>query len=377
MRNVWLRFAELLGAWVLILTIAAGCSGGDPISTTQSDISISTTISAPDSIGPAPSSPSATTQVSAPQVSADPDQEGYAAPIWDDFDYGEAAFGSDLADIAATGAEWVTLVPTWYQSSPESSVIYPERPGRTATDEALVAAIVEAQALGLEVMLKPHVDLVDGGYRGGIEPASTQQWFESYGEVIVGYARLAEQHDIPQFVVGTELAGTSSDTAPWRDLIAGVRQVFSGSLTYAANHDEFPNVQFWDDLDFIGVDAYFPLAEQPTTDLGRLTVAWDPIIDELGKVARAFERSIVFTEVGYPSQEGASVQPYNPSLSTVVSNDEQEAALRAMLSSVDGQTWFGGFHWWMWFTGESPGERALGYMPQGKPAGAILMDRWE
>jgi hypothetical protein len=310
-------------------------------------------------------------------VSADPDQEGYAAPIWDDFDYGEASFVSDLADIAATGAEWVTLVPTWYQSAPESSAIYPEQPGRTTTDEALIAAIVEAQELGLDVMLKPHLDLVDGGYRGGIDPDSTQQWFEAYGEVILGYARLAEQHGVPQFVVGTELAGTSSDTGRWRDLIAGVRQVFTGSLTYAANHDEFQNVQFWDDLDFIGVDAYFPLAEQPTTDLGRLTVAWDPIVDELGKAATAFARSIVFTEVGYPSQAGAAVQPFNPGLSSVVSNDEQEAALRSMLSSVDRQTWFAGFHWWMWFTGESPEERALGYMPQGKPAGAILLDRWE
>jgi hypothetical protein len=312
----------------------------------------------------------------APVVIADADQEGFAAPLWDDTEYGEEPFLSTMVEIAGTGAEWVTLVPTWYQDAFDSSEVYAERPGRTATDESLVASIAHAKALGLKVMLKPHIDLVEGGARLDIVPTSPEGWFDSYGDVIVGYARLAEQNDVDQFVVGTELAGVSSESEPWRDLIRRVRQEFTGSLTYAANHDEFVQVEFWDVLDFVGVDAYFPLADQPTTDVDRLVAAWESIVPELAAEAGEFDRQIVFVEVGYPSQQGATVRPFDPFGSTMVSNEEQEAALIAMLSAVDGQPWFGGFHWWMWFADEDPGERALGYMPQGKPIEAILRSRW-
>jgi len=357
----------------LLLTVLSACSAATPIATTQSDIVV------PSSAGgiPTTSVPSTTPEgTSDAGVVPDLDQEGLAAPIWDDHDYGEPSFAASLADIADTGAEWVTLVPTWYQSDPASSVVFAERPGRTSTDDALVVAIEGAQAQGLRVMLKPHLDLVDGGYRGMIEPASVEEWFDSYREVLVGYARLAQVHEVAQLVVGTELAGVSEDTERWRDLIADVRQEFSGVVTYAANHDEFTSVEFWNDLDLIGVDAYFPLAAEPTTDGDRLIVAWDPIVDELSRIANEFDRRIVFTEIGYPSQEGAVVEPFNPFASTVPSNEEQEVALESMLAAVDGQPWFAGFHWWMWFTDESAEERALGYMPQGKPAGAILEGRW-
>jgi len=373
MRNVWLRFLKLSGRSALLLTVLSACSTATPSATTQSDIVVpSTVVGLPQST--VPSTTPETTAVTG--VVPDLDQEGLAAPIWDDHDYGEPTFAASLGDIAATGAEWVTLVPTWYQSDPESSALFAERPGRTSTDEALVVAIDGAQALGLQVMLKPHLDLVDGGYRGMIEPASVEEWFDSYREVLLGYARLAQMHDVAQLVVGTELAGVSGETERWRDLIADVRQEFSGVVTYAANHDEFISVEFWDDLDLIGVDAYFPLADQPTTDGDQLITAWGPIVDELGRIAAEFDLRIVFTEIGYPSQEGAVVEPFNPFASTVPSNAEQEVALESMLSAVDGQPWFAGFHWWMWLTGESPEERALGYMPQGKPVEAILERRW-
>jgi hypothetical protein len=303
-------------------------------------------------------------------------QTGVSAPIWDDSAYGETQFVSTLSDIAAAGAQWVTFIPTWYQLEETSSTIYAETPGRTTTDAALVAAIREAVALGLEVTLKPHVDLVEGGSRTSIDPAAEDEWFESYTEMISNYARMAESEGVGQFVVGTELGGTSNDATAWREVIAEVREVFSGPVTYAANHDEFESVEFWDALDFIGIDAYFPLAETATSDIAALTAAWQPIVDRIGGVAAEFGRLVVFTEIGYPSQEGATVEPFNPFYSDVASEEEQAAALQAMLDSVRGQAWFGGFHWWMWFVEDSPEEAALGYMPEGKLAGALLEEYW-
>lgn len=359
----------------IVSLLVAACSPSTPPSTTQRE-TVTTMVPArePDT------TMGATTTTEAPpapaEIAAEFPQSGAAAPIWDDEAYGTPAYAALLARLAEAGAPWVTVVPTWYQDASDSSSIYAETGGRTATDDSLIAAIEEAHALGLKVILKPHVDIAPGGSRITIEPASVEQWFSSYRDMILHYAAMAETHDVGQFVVGTELRGTSGQDAEWREVIAAVRDVYAGPITYAANHDEYTEVEFWDALDFIGVDAYFPLSDIPTTILSDLRRSWEPILESLDSLAEHFGRKVVFTEIGYPSQEGATVQPFNPSHSDVVSDEEQAAALQAMIDTVGGESWFGGFHWWMWFDEDDAAHAALSYMPEGKPAGAILEDYW-
>eukprot|EP00959_Pyramimonas_sp_CCMP1952_P095295 1992706-Pyramimonas_sp.AAC.1 len=45
----------------------------------------------------------------------------------------------------------------------------------------------------------------------------------------------------------------------WKKLVADVRGVFSSRITYAANFDEYSEVDWWQHLDMIGINAYFPL----------------------------------------------------------------------------------------------------------------------
>ena len=60
----------------------------------------------------------------------------------------------------------------------------------------------------------------------------------------------------------------------------GERAVYKGKLTYAANWDgEFEEVAFWDALDVIGVQAYFPLTEERVPSVTKLTQAWAPYAD--------------------------------------------------------------------------------------------------
>ena len=56
---------------------------------------------------------------------------------------------------------------------------------------------------------------------------------------------------------------------------------YSGKLTYAANWGAidqnvggYQNVPWWNQLDYIGIDAYFPIASQNNTTLAGLTAAW-------------------------------------------------------------------------------------------------------
>ena len=367
-------FRYLVATSVVSVMVVA-CSPAMPASTTQSEAATTTTTARE----PGTTVVATTTTAVPPdpaEVAAELPQSGAAAPLWDDEAYGTAAYAALLARLAEAGAQWVTIVPTWYQDAPESSSIYAETRGRSATDESLVAAVEAAHALGLQVILKPHVDIARGGSRISIEPAAVDEWFSSYTDMILHYAVLAETHDVGQFVVGTELRGTSGHEAEWRKVIADVRDVYSGPITYAANHDEYTAVAFWDALDFIGVDAYFPLSDIPTTIMSDLRRSWEPIVESLGSVAEHFGRNVVFTEIGYPSQEGATVQPFNPTHSDVASEQEQAAALQAMIDSVADQPWFGGFHWWMWFDEDDAAHAALSYMPEGKAAGAILEDHW-
>lgn len=358
-----------------LAAVIGGCSGPEPTPTTESGSDSTTTSNVPDTTAP-PETTTTDPPPDPPVVDAAFPQSGAAAPLWDDDGYGSDTYSAALEGLAEAGASWVTVIPTWYQTDADSSSIYREQPGRTATDEALASAISRARALGMRVTLKPHVDLAGGGSRISIDPADEGDWFDSYTDMIVGYAEMAEEAGVDQFVVGTELGGTSGSEQEWREVITRVREAYSGPITYAANHDEFEDVAFWDAVDFIGVDAYFPLSDVPTTIISDLTRAWEPIVADLAVVSERFGRMIVFTEVGYPSQEGATVEPYNPSHSDVVSEAEQAAALEAMIIAVGSEQWFGGFHWWMWFVERTDAAAALSYMPAGKPAGDILEAYW-
>ena len=52
----------------------------------------------------------------------------------------------------------------------------------------------------------------------------------------------------------------------WVQLINKTRTIYKGQLTYAANYDNYHEVDFWEHLDFIGINAYFPL-RSPTEKL--------------------------------------------------------------------------------------------------------------
>src|SRR6185437_14398256 len=90
------------------------------------------------------------------------------------------------------------------------------------------------------------------------------------------YADLAGQGGATMLVIGTELKTMSGSayTSRWEQIVASVRRRFAGRLTYAANWNEYQQVRFWGDLDYIGVDAYYPLSELPAPTVSQLLSAW-------------------------------------------------------------------------------------------------------
>ena len=285
-----------------------------------------------------------------------------------------------LSSLAATGANWLSLIVFGYQDTIDSTTItYTTK--RTDTDSDLAHVIKGAHQLGLRVMLKPHVDLLKdpAHWRGQIgqdfrSEAQWSLWFASYRDFIEHYAALAQRHGVEQFAVGTELSATAGREADWRTVIASVRKIYDGPLTYAANHGgEEMEIRWWDAVDYIGVDAYYRLADRDNPTAGELEAAWRSRIASLDELASSWNKPILFTEIGYRSINGATRRPSDWQREAPLDLQEQADAYQAVFETVYNQPWFAGLFWWVWSTDPARGGPADdGYSPYGKPAEAIL-----
>lgn len=131
-------------------------------------------------------------------------------------------------------------------------------------------------------------------------------------QFILHHARLAEANGFAGLCIGTELhIPAAQHEKEWREIIAKIRTVYSGQLTYAANfYKEYEEIQFWDALDFIGLQAYFPLVDEHEPSLKTLEKGWTPHFRNLKRLHEKWQKPIVFTEVGYRSSKDAAIRPW-------------------------------------------------------------------
>jgi hypothetical protein len=220
------------------------------------------------------------------------------------------------------------------------------------TDAGLAKTAVAARALGIKTLLKPHVWVRHGAWQGDIAmttDADWERWFASYEAFILHYAALAEANGFEALAVGTELAKASRRTSDWKRVIAEVRKVYHGKLTYCANwNDEVEATGFWDDLDFIGVQAYYPLATIDDPSKADIEAAWAPIVKKLEALGRRTGKPVVFTEVGFKSHAGSLKQPWVWDTDGTVDFPLQRDAFAALFETFWGKPWFGGTFVWKW-----------------------------
>jgi len=288
---------------------------------------------------------------------------------------------ADLAPIRELGADWISQTPFGWSSSLTSDEIRFRPDGGLwgETDDGLAKTATWARKLGIKTLLKPHVWVRHGAWQGDLAMETDEawtQWFASYDAFIVHYARLAEAEKLEALAVGTELAKTTSRTADWRRIIAHVREVYHGKLTYCANwNDEVERVGFWDALDFIGVQAYYPLATTPRPSKKEIGAAWAPIAAKLAALAKRTGKPVAFTEIGFKSHAGALVAPWVWTTEGAVDLELQRDAYAAMFETFWSQPWFSGTFIWKWHPGgrvRRPDDRD--FTPQGKPALAVIKE---
>jgi hypothetical protein len=282
---------------------------------------------------------------------------------------------TSLQRVAADGNDSVEIVTTWYTPDSTSNSIAPDST-RTPTDYSILQAMQTAHSLGLNPVLKPHVNPNDGTWRGGMRPSNPSAWFASYRSFIDHYADLAQQGGAKMLVIGDELKSMSGSAyaSQWKSIIAGIRQRFSGKLTYAANYDEYQSVSFWSSLDYIGVDAYFPLSTTTDPSVSDLVSAWTSrgYIASLVKTAFAAGKPVLFTEIGYRSIPETTVHPGLWNTTSIIDQAAQANAYQAAFQAFAGRGWFAGMYWWNWPAGLPASGDNTDYLPFLKPAETVL-----
>jgi hypothetical protein len=309
--------------------------------------------------------------------------------------FARGALSNAIGDMGSQlGNEWVALCVFEYQSSPTSHDIGPNVSGTnplngyawptTSTLEDVRAGISDARTRGLKILLKPHLDLYSGEWRAAIQP--NQAWFQAYTAMLIKYAKLADSLNVEMLCIGTEfvVATQPQFTSKWRNLIASLRGVYEGKLIYAANWNgasdygislaEFEQVEFWNDLDYIGVDAYWPLTNAQTDPLPSFETATSRTTfntTRISTVANRNAKQVVITETGLQSVQGALAQPWNYSLgsspSAVQDLDAQDLYYRVVIEAMGKQSWCDGIFWWNWESVPTS-NAATNYTPRNKPA---------
>jgi Ca2+-binding RTX toxin-like protein len=294
-----------------------------------------------------------------------------------------------MSRIDATNANAISIVPRIFTEERTSNQVFAHA-GKTEDMENVAAAIAEAHALGLTVLLKPLLTPLDGTGQISLSPSDADQFFESYRAQIVEYAQLAQETGVEQLSVGNEL---SALTGPeyrqyWLDIIAAVREVYHGTVTYAAATDEANHVSFWDAVDVIGVNAYPPLTTELDPTVEEMMAAWHSVsandywsavmdhqspVDFFHSLSLEYDRPVMFTETGYRSLDGTNIRPGGWTVTSNQDVQEQHDAYEAFFNvwSAEG-SWFRGAHVWNWDPSNvySP----TGYSPMDKPAEPLITE---
>jgi hypothetical protein len=294
---------------------------------------------------------------------------------WSADGYDSPPARDEIAALAATGANTLVLVVTAWQDSPHSNRVQVD-PARTPTPHAVTAATAWARTFGLRVALKPHVDLIDGSWRGTIDPSDAHAWFDSYLAFILPWADLARIEGMSFFVAGTELAGTTGMTDSWHRVMHEIRQRFEGPVVYAASWDEAERVGFWGAVDWVGVDAYWPVARRKDAGRFELLAGWQPWIARLEALHAKADRPLLITEIGYRSVVGAGLQPFRFGDAGVADPQEQADLYWAAMQAIAPHQWISGIVWWSWSARGGGGLLDTDYTPAGKLAEVELQRAW-
>jgi hypothetical protein len=232
-------------------------------------------------------------------------------------------------------------------------------------------------------------------------------WFDSYTAFAVHFAQMSAANHLPYFIIGDRLSSVSFDTphstrkgdpagidsgltiepfintctgrrdCEWRHVVYAIQSLsyntyighkpqpgaqYNGKLIYAASwapatSPEFESITWWDAVNDIGVDAYFPMTTGAAdVSVNALMDIWHgagdnpspagDIYSTLGKVSQTYHGlPVVFTGAGYESLPASNATPGNTPDNSV-DQVEQLNDMQALLQTFSQAPWWAGVYWY-------------------------------
>lgn len=248
-----------------------------------------------------------------------------------------------LALKERTGADFIILAPQGTQETAQSEEI-DFTSDQTASDDELRETIAYAHELGIRVALKPTVNCLDGTWRAHInffdkevpcEP-KWSNWFKSHTAFHMHFAALAEECGCEMYIAGCEMVNSERREAEWRQLIADIRTVYSGPVSYNTDKYQEDTVQWWDAVDVISSSGYYPIGK------------WEQELDRIEAVVKKFNKPFFFAECGCMSSKDSFTVPNDWHKLGEVAMEEQAEWYREMFATCAKRPWVEGFCLWSW-----------------------------
>lgn len=287
---------------------------------------------------------------------------------------------SSFGHLNKVGATWVCLMPYAYCPANEAKVVWNTKwQWWGEKDQGLEETIRLAKAKNKRVMVKPHIWRRHGAFTGDMDFESDEDWAKweaDYEAYVLKCAEISEKHKADIFCLGTELKNPIKVRPEyWRELITKIRKKYSGEVTYAANWDNFQNIPFWEELDYIGMDAYFPLSDKQNPSVQELLAGWANHKKQIHQLSKEVQKPVIFPEYGYRSIEYTGKEPWESNVSHPINHEAQINAYKAIYEAFWKEEWFkGGFIWkWYDYHEKIPTENN-GFTPQNKPVSAIIKE---
>ena len=270
-----------------------------------------------------------------------------------------------IKELLKNNIEWVSVIPYFYQENENSKKINtPDSIGKwSRRDSLLIDGIHKLHKKKLYVMIKPHL-WMSSGWRSNInfkDSTDWNNWFKDYRKNILHYAKMAELTNSEMFCIGTELRSSLvAKPNHWMSLIKEIKAFYKGKLTYAANWDDsLENTEFWKLLDYVGIQAYYPLTKKDKPNLEEIKKGWDKHLEKLKLISEKHNKQILFTEIGYRTDASATSNPWEwgstyERLYKKKSEKTQLLAYQALFEKTWNQSWFAGTFPWEWNSGDFP-----------------------
>ena len=282
-----------------------------------------------------------------------------------------------MGSLESANAGWVSIIPYAFSRAgqPQVTANSPRQWWGERTEGARQLALF-AREENLKIMFKPHIWVGGQGWAGDYKLETEEDWqiwekeFDNY---VLPLAELAEELKVEIFCIATEYRQiVRLRPAYWDGLIAKIRKIYSGKLTYAANWDNIEHVSFWGDLDYIGIDAYFPLLKEANPSVKDMVEAWKVHKQQVEKLRSKYNKPILFTEYGYCSVDFAAHEPWKVGSrgDAAVNFEAQDNAYEALFQSFWNEEWFAGGFLWKWHINPEARWNRIekAFSPQNKPA---------